>query len=118
MKPTTGSHTRPAATPRATPIHAAGTAIEGPRPSSPGRPIHTKETGVMAIDEDILIDFDDVVTVVSADLLAGVPRERLIAHVQTYGEYADVEQFTTARLARIIATHIAEAALEDDRETA
>jgi hypothetical protein len=39
MKPTTGSHTRPAATSRATPIHALGVAGEGPRPSDPQRPI-------------------------------------------------------------------------------
>jgi hypothetical protein len=47
MKPklTTGSHTRPAATSRATPIHALGADGEGPRPSDPQRPIRVCECG-------------------------------------------------------------------------
>jgi hypothetical protein len=44
-KLTTGSHTRPAATSRATPIHAPGATVEGPRPSGAGSPIRTCECG-------------------------------------------------------------------------
>jgi hypothetical protein len=43
MKPTTGSHTRPAATSRAAPIHALGVAGGGPRPSDPQRPICARD---------------------------------------------------------------------------
>jgi hypothetical protein len=45
MKPnlTTGSHTRPAATSRATPIHAPGATVEGPRPSGAGSPICARD---------------------------------------------------------------------------